>query len=57
MLLTAKLWLRSCNSLAPLKKLPWQEKPINVKKIKSFPVVITQTKDHNSAVNGPIQNL
>jgi len=34
-LLTAKLQLRLCNSLAFSKKSPWQEEPLNVKE-KSF---------------------
>jgi len=58
MLLTAKLWLRSCNSLALLKKLPWQKEPLNNKhEGKVFPVVINKTNGHSSAVHGPVQNL
>jgi len=31
MLITAKLWLRLCNFLAPPLKSPWQKEPLNVK--------------------------
>jgi len=42
MLLTTKLWLRLCNSLAPLKKSPWQEEPINVNKTLSLLPLLKQ---------------
>ena len=41
-LLTTKLWLRLCDSLAPLKKSPWKEKPISMKKSLSSSPLLKQ---------------
>jgi len=35
------LWLTLCNSSAPLRKLPWQEEPIHMKK-KPFPLPLVK---------------